>query len=184
MKLEHIDPNVIERAKKVRLLVLDVDGVLSDGKLYFTNNGEEIKAFNALDGHGIKLLQKSGVHIAIITGRDSQIVQRRAQNLGIAFIKQGREDKLAALEEIREDYSQQHSPIHYEQIAHMGDDHPDLLIIRQVGLGLTTANAHWSVKQRCHWQSQHKGGEGAVREACDLIMLAQDSFDTMIAPYL
>lgn len=179
MDINNIDTDIIERARNIKLLVLDVDGVLSDGKLYFSNSGEEIKAFNSLDGHGIKVLQKSGVQVAIITGRKSHIVQLRAENLGITLIKQGREDKLAALNELTDDMD-----ISMNQIAHMGDDHPDLPLIRRVGLGMTTANAHWVVKEHSHWQSQLDGGEGAVREACDLLMLAQGTFEASLAPYL
>ncbi len=179
MKLTDIDNAIIDRARKIKLLILDVDGVLSDGKLFFTNAGEEIKAFNSLDGHGIKALQKSGVRVAIITGRTSHIVEKRAAALGITILIQGREDKLAALEEIRQKH-----PFELEEIAHMGDDHPDLPLIKCLGLGLSVNNAHWLVKEHAHWVSQCNGGEGAVREACDLIMLAQDTFDQSISPYL
>ena len=179
MTLTDIDTAIVERARKIKLLVLDVDGVLTNGQLFFTNAGEEIKAFNSLDGHGIKALQKTGVHVAIITGRTSKIVEQRAAALGITRLIQGREDKLAALEEIR----QQH-PFELEEIAHMGDDHPDLPLIRCLGLGLSVNNAHWLVKQHAHWTSQFNGGEGAVREACDLIMLAQKTFDDSVAPYV
>ncbi len=176
-----IDPEIIERAKKIRLLILDVDGVLSDGKLYFSNSGEEIKAFNSLDGHGIKMLQKSGVDVAIITGRTSHIVQKRAQDLGIRFLIQGREDKLDALQEL---LTNDALKLGFEQIAHMGDDYPDLPIIRQVGLGLAPANAHRVIQHYSHWKSEYKGGEGAVREACDMIMQAQDSFNSALEFYL
>lgn len=179
MSMTNIHQDIIDRAKKIRLLVLDVDGVLSDGKLYFSNSGEEIKAFNSLDGHGIKMLQKTGVDVAIITGRTSHIVQNRAHNLGIHHLIQGREDKLAALEDLIEDHK-----IPLEHIAHMGDDYPDLPLIRRVGLGLAPANAHKVIKQHAHWQSQLKGGDGAVREACDFIMEAQNTFDTSLEPYL
>jgi len=173
-------PNdTIERAKNIRLLVLDVDGVLSDGKLFFSNSGEEMKAFNSLDGQGIKMLQQSGVDVAIITGRTSHIVEQRASNLGINYLLQGREDKLDALNELLTQ-----RPAEYSQIAHMGDDYPDLPLIRRVGLGLTTANAHYAIKHYSHWQSKANGGEGAVREACDMIMLAQDSFDRALNHYL
>lgn len=179
MDINTIESNIIDRAKKIRLLVLDVDGVLSDGKLYFTNSGEEIKAFHSLDGQGIKMLQNSGVKVAIITGRTSNIVQQRAQNLGITLLLQGREDKLDALNELITD-----KVLSYDEIAHMGDDYPDLPLIRRVGLGLTPANAHQTVAKHCHWQSQRKGGEGAVREACDLIMMAQGTFESALSPYL
>lgn len=171
--------DIIQRAKNIRLFVLDVDGVLSDGRLFFSNSGEEIKAFHSLDGHGIKMLQRSGVDVAIITGRTSHIVERRAHSLGIKYLLQGREDKLNALTELLEQ-----RPTEYHHIAHMGDDHPDLPLIRKVGLGLTTANAHYTVQHYSHWQSKANGGEGAVREACDLIMRAQGTFDDALANYL
>lgn len=177
--LDKTDASIVERATQIRLLVLDVDGVLSDGKLYFSNSGEEIKSFNSLDGHGIKMLQNSGVDVAIITGRTSHIVEMRAKNLGIKYLLQGREDKLNALNELLTEH-----PVEYSQIAHMGDDYPDLPLIRRVGLGLTTANAHPVVKQYSHWCSQLNGGDGAVREACDMIMMAQGSFAPALQKYL
>jgi 3-deoxy-D-manno-octulosonate 8-phosphate phosphatase (KDO 8-P phosphatase) len=161
------------------MLVLDVDGVLTDGKLYFGNDGSELKAFNILDGHGIKMLQASGVTVGIITGRQSDLVARRAQNLGIGILVQGREDKWQALQEILADH-----PLPLEQIAFMGDDWPDLAVMCRVGLALTPPNAHFSVRERAHWCSQARGGEGAVREACDLIMQAQGTFDAGLAPYI
>lgn len=179
MKLSEIDDSIIDRARKIKLLILDVDGVLSNGQLFFTNSGEEIKAFNSLDGHGIKMLQNSGVKVAIITGRTSHIVEKRAAALGITILVQGREDKLAALQEIRQEHS-----FELAQIAHMGDDHPDLPLIKCLGLGISVDNAHWLVKEYAHWISQFKGGEGAVREACDLIMLAQGTFDESITSYV
>ncbi|MFT7387937.1 MAG: 3-deoxy-D-manno-octulosonate 8-phosphate phosphatase (KDO 8-P phosphatase) [Candidatus Endobugula sp.] len=174
-----ISSDVMARAKNIRLLVLDVDGVLSDGKLFFSNSGEEMKAFNSLDGHGIKMLKQSGVDVAIITGRKSNIVEQRANSLGIDYLLQGREDKLNALNELLIQ-----RPTEYSQVAHMGDDYPDLPLIRRVGLGLTTANAHYAVKHYSHWRSKNNGGEGAVREACDMIMLAQDSFSSALKHYL
>ena len=179
MNLNTLPKDIIERAKKIKLLLLDVDGVLSDGKLYFTNTGDEIKAFNSLDGHGIKMLAKSGVETGIITGRTSDIVKKRAHDLKIHRLIQGREDKLNAMEELLADIN-----IALDEIAYMGDDWPDLPLIRRVGLGMTVANGNWVLKQHCHWQSQFKGGEGAVREACDLIMLAQGTFETQLSPYL
>ena len=179
MKLSEINDAIIDHARKIKLLILDVDGVLSNGQLFFTNSGEEIKAFNSLDGHGIKMLQNSGVKVAIITGRTSHIVEKRAASLGITILIQGREDKLAALQEIRQEHL-----FELAEIAHMGDDHPDLPLIKCLGLGISVDNAHWLVKEHAHWVSELKGGEGAVREACDLIMLAQGTFDESIKPYM
>ena len=128
-------------AKSIKLLLVDVDGVLSDGKLYFGNNGEEFKSFNIKDGLGIKLLQRNGIEVGIITGRSSKIVTKRAKDLGINIIIQGREDKLAALNEILEDDKKS---INYlmQEIAFLGDDLPDVSIIRKVGLGVAVGDAH------------------------------------------
>lgn len=174
-----MDSNLQARARQIKLLLLDVDGVLTDGKLYFTNSGEEFKAFCTLDGLGIKLLQASGVRVGIITGRNSQVVAQRARHLGVEFLVQGREDKWVALEEILK-----LEPLPLEQIAFMGDDWPDLPVMTRVGLALTVPNAHPSVSQRAHWCSQRVGGEGAVREACDLLMQAQGNFDRALATHL
>lgn len=170
---------IATRARRIKLLVLDVDGVLTDGKLYFSNNGDELKAFCTLDGHGIKLLQKSGVTVAIITGRKSELVAKRARDLGIQYLIQGREDKWDALQEILAD-----NPVSTEEIAFMGDDWPDLTVMCRVGLALTVTNAHTSIIERAHWQSRFRGGEGAVREACDLIMQAQGTYEAALAQYL
>lgn len=174
-----MDPNLQARARQIQLLLLDVDGVLTDGRLYFNNSGDEFKAFSTLDGQGIKLLQSSGVRVGIITGRQSQLVARRAEDLGVTLLIQGREDKWQALNELL-----QEQPVPLEDIAFMGDDWPDLGVMSRVGLALTVANAHPSVAQRAHWQSQLKGGEGAVREACDLLLQAQGHFEPLLASYL
>lgn len=176
--MTHTDP-VLERAQAIRLLILDVDGVLTDGRLYLGQDGQDIKAFNSLDGHGIKLLQRHGIGVAIVTGRTSAAVSRRAQELGIKLLIQGREDKWAALQELLES-----SPVAPEHMACMGDDLPDLTIMCRVALALTVPNAHPSVRQHAHWQSHARGGEGAVREACDLILRAQGLLDGAVADYL
>jgi len=131
---------LLNRAKAIRLLLLDVDGVLTDGRLYYGNNGEELKAFNIQDGLGIKLLQRNNVQVGIITGRSSELVARRASELGIKLIVQGREDKLTALEETLDAVSEE-SRLQMEQIAFLGDDLPDVAVIRRVGLGVAVANA-------------------------------------------
>jgi 3-deoxy-D-manno-octulosonate 8-phosphate phosphatase (KDO 8-P phosphatase) len=170
---------VLDKAKAIKLLVLDVDGVLSDGRLYFSNSGDEIKAFSTLDGQGIKMLQRSGVEVAIITGRSSELVTRRANNLGIEHLIQGREDKLTALNELIATVG-----VNYSEIAFLGDDLPDLAAIRKVGLGMTVANGHHFVVEHADWQTQARGGEGAVREACELIMRAQGSLRAALEAYL
>lgn len=171
----------IERAKAIQLLVLDVDGILSDGRITFSESGEELKSFNTLDGQGIKLLQSAGVQVAIITGRNSQIVAKRAADLGITLIAQGREDKFTALQEL---LARMPNPPALEHIAHMGDDLPDLLVMCKVGLALTVPNAHKEVKSRAHWQSSREGGFGAVREACDALLQAQNSYDAVIEKFI
>ncbi|WP_461519043.1 3-deoxy-manno-octulosonate-8-phosphatase KdsC [Porticoccus sp.] len=170
---------VINQAKQVRLLLLDVDGVLTDGRLYYGNNGEELKAFNIQDGLGIKLLQKNGVKVGIITGRSSALVARRAKELGIELVVQGREDKLNALNDFlaTSDYQ-------LEQIAFLGDDLPDLAVIRRVGLGVAVANARPMLAAHALWQTTASGGHGAVRELAELILQAQNKLEPTLADYL
>jgi len=167
-----------DKAQSVKLLALDVDGVLTDGRIYYGNNGEELKAFNIKDGLGIKLLQRAGVAVAIITGRESEIVSRRAGELGIAEIIQGREDKREALVELckRLDLS-------LTDCAYMGDDLPDLAAIQSVGLGLTVADAASCLRESAHWCSTRRGGDGAVREACELILAAKGVLSNFEAGY-
>jgi 3-deoxy-D-manno-octulosonate 8-phosphate phosphatase (KDO 8-P phosphatase) len=176
-QLKTID--LTRQASYVRLLALDVDGVLSDGKLYFGNQGEEIKAFNSLDGHGIKMLQASGVKVAIVTGRTSNIVAQRAKQLGIELVLQGREDKLKALYELTE-----HLRLDWNAMAYIGDDLPDLAAIIKVGLGISVPNAAKTMAQYSQYVTRLSGGHGAVREVCDLIMQAQGTWDEALAPYL
>ncbi|MDZ7922553.1 MAG: HAD hydrolase family protein [Marinagarivorans sp.] len=175
------DNRALERARNIRMLVLDVDGVLSDGRITYSESGEELKSFNTLDGHGLKSLQRAGFLVAIVTGRKSQIVARRCQDLGITLIAQGREDKFVALQELLATLD---NPPQLEHIAHMGDDLPDLLIMQKVGLALSVANAHTEVANRSHWQSARKGGFGAVREACDALLIAQDKYQDALSHYI
>jgi 3-deoxy-D-manno-octulosonate 8-phosphate phosphatase (KDO 8-P phosphatase) len=165
-------------ATAVRLLALDVDGVLTDGLIYYGNAGEELKAFNIKDGLGIKLLQKAGVRVAIITGRQSQIVARRALELGIEDVVQGREDKRQALIEL----CQRHG-IRMEECAYMGDDLPDLAAITSAGLGMTVADASAAVRDAAHWRSRFNGGGGAVREACEFILCAKGEWSALAAEF-
>ncbi|GAB5453298.1 MAG: HAD-IIIA family hydrolase [Halioglobus sp.] len=162
------NPPATERAAAVRMLVLDVDGVLTDGRLYYSNTGDEFKAFNIKDGLGIKLLQNAGVKVAIITGRESDIVKRRAAELGIEEVVQGREDKRQALLELC-----QRQSLSAEDCAYMGDDLPDLGAIVASGLGMTVNNASRAVREAAHWCSDCDGGDGAVREACEFILAAR-----------
>lgn len=168
-----------QRAAAIRLAIFDVDGVLTDGRLYFMPDGTEFKSFNTLDGHGIKMLINSGVEVAIISGRKSPLVERRAANLGIKHLIQGREDKLNALAELREIV-----PVELEEIAFLGDDLPDLPVMRRVGLGMAVASADAFVRQHAHGVTQAMGGAGAAREFCEFIMRAQDTLDAAQAAYL
>jgi 3-deoxy-D-manno-octulosonate 8-phosphate phosphatase (KDO 8-P phosphatase) len=166
------------RAAVVRLLALDVDGVLTDGLIYYSSSGDELKAFNIKDGLGIKLLQKVGVRVAIITGRQSEIVARRARELGIADVLQGREDKRQALLEV----CQRHN-IAMEECAYMGDDLPDLGAIIAAGLGMTVADASFTVREAADWRSRYNGGCGAVREACEFILSAKGEWSALAADF-
>ena len=170
---------LIERAKAIRLAIFDVDGVLTDGRLYFMPDGTEFKSFNTLDGHGIKMLIASGVEVAIISDRKSPLVERRAANLGIKHLIQGREDKLTALAELREIV-----PVEMHEIAFLGDDLPDLPVIRRAGLGMAVATADTFVREHAHGVTRAAGGAGAAREFCELIMRAQGTLDQAQAAYL
>ena len=161
--------------KNLQLLALDVDGVLSDGRLYYTDQGEEFKSFNIRDGLGIKLLQRAGITVAIITGRTSAIVTRRAAELGIAHVVQGREDKLEALLDLCGNLK-----IDLSNVAYMGDDLPDRKAIMAVGLGATVADAASDVAAIADWQSRLPGGQGAVRELAEAWLRSLDLWDALI----
>ena len=175
---ENYPSTVIKAAQKIKLILLDVDGVLTDGRLYYGNNGEELKAFDIQDGLGIKLLQKGDIEVGIITGRSSILLTRRTEELGIELVVQGREDKLTALNEILEGRA-----IDLEEIAFVGDDLPDLAVIRRVGLGITPANGNHIVASQALWQTKKGGGQGAVREVAELILNAQGKLEALLAPY-
>ena len=163
-----MDAALQERASNVRMLVLDVDGVLTDGKLYFDHAGNEMKAFNTRDGLGMKALQRSGIEVAVITGRKSEIVAQRMAQLDIEHVYQGREDKLNAFRHLLEA-----TGLDAEQVCFAGDDWIDLPVLLRVGLAVTVADADEHVKEHAHWITQRNGGEGAVREICNLILAAQ-----------
>src|SRR5688572_18312051 len=166
------------RARAIKLLALDVDGVLTDGRLYFSNSGEEMKSFSTLDGQGIKLLQGSGVIVALISARSSQLVSNRASNLGIQYVLQGSDNKLETLTGIM-----QKLELDFSEVAYVGDDLPDLACIRKVALGVTVPNGHWLIKKMAFCTTTCSGGSGAVREVCDWILLAQGNFDDAVAEY-
>jgi 3-deoxy-D-manno-octulosonate 8-phosphate phosphatase (KDO 8-P phosphatase) len=171
--------NITRKAKKIKLLILDVDGVLTDGKLFFDEQGREYKFFHARDGLGLKLLRQTGVEVAIISGRKSASVALRMKNLGIKIVYQGQEDKIAAFNEILKNLA-----IVPEQVAHMGDDLPDLSIMCRVGLSIAVDDANFAVKDYADWCTDLPGGLGAVREVCDFIMHAQGQRDALINSYL
>ncbi|WP_020409655.1 KdsC family phosphatase [Hahella ganghwensis] len=177
--LQNAPQSLVDKLKDIKLLALDVDGVLSDGTLYFSANGDEIKGFSILDGLGIKLLQDNGIIVAIITGRSSPLTSRRAENLGIKHIAQGREDKKIALLELCRQLN-----LALEDCAYVGDDLPDLSAIRACSAGFTVPNAHWFVRQHADYCTQSPGGQGAVREVCDLILSSQGKLQTALEAYL
>ena len=160
--------NIIERAKKIKLLLMDCDGVLTDGKLYFSEDGEIMKVFHVRDGQGIVSWHKAGFVSGIISGRNSRIVERRANELGIKFIKQGSQDKLSDFAEIIEE-----SGISAEETAYIGDDIPDIPLLKVVGLSFTPSDAAKEVLSNVGIVLQNKGGNGAVRELTDLLLEAK-----------
>jgi len=164
-----------ERAANIRMLVLDVDGVLTDGKLYFDHAGNESKAFNARDGLGLKALQRCGIEVAVITGRNCKAVTHRMNQLGIKHVYQGQLKKLDALLELLE-----LTGLDAEQVCFAGDDWIDLPVLSRVGLAVSVANGEERVKQHAHWITSNKGGDGAVREICNLILNAQEKEQTIV----
>ncbi|MDR5736777.1 MULTISPECIES: HAD family hydrolase [unclassified Caballeronia] len=169
----------VERASRIRLMAFDIDGVFTDGSLYFTATGDTMKSFNSLDGYGLKQLERIGVQTAIITGRQSGIVAARAKELGITHLYQGVEDKTVALEELLAK-----TGISATDAGYMGDDWPDLAVMGRCGFAAAPANAHPEVVQRVHFVATLRGGHGAVREVCDAILRAQGRYDDMLAAAL
>ena len=165
-------------ASNIKLLALDVDGVLTDGTLYFYADGDTLKAFNSLDGHGLKMLRSVGIAIAIITGRTSRIVEMRSAELGIDVLLQGREDKLTALNEVCEQLN-----LTLGQAAYMGDDLPDLAAIQAAGLGISVPNAATGVAEQADLVTSAYGGRGAVREACEQILQAKGYWQDIARSY-
>ena len=171
--------DILAKAAQIKLVVFDVDGVLTDGSLFVGDDGQEYKAFHSRDGLGMKLLRKSGVEIGIITARTSEVVKHRMENLDIEHVYQGRLEKLPALEELLAKLG-----LSFEQTAYVGDDVVDLPVMRQVGLAIAVQDAHPLAKQHAHWQTPHGGGRGAARDVCELIMEAQQTLDIQLKPYL
>lgn len=171
--------DVTSKARRVRLAVFDVDGVMTDGTLYLTDSGEQMKGFNSRDGLGIRLLQDSGIGTAILTGRRSQCVELRAKEIGISHVFQGVSDKAEGMARLLADLG-----ISSEEASYMGDDLPDLPAMFGCGLRATVPEAPELVRRHADYVTRAAGGRGAVREFCELLMRAQGTFDTQIARYL
>lgn len=171
--------NIHEQAAKVRLMGFDVDGVMTDGRLYFGPQGDFCKAFFSRDGLGLKLLAKSGVKLAIITGRDSPIVTQRAANLGIELVLQGVEDKRSAMAQLLDQ-----AGLDFADAGYMGDDLIDLPLLRACAFSASVPDGHALVRQHAGYVAQAPAGAGAVREVCELLLRAQGSWDRVMAPYL
>ncbi|MCL5975729.1 MAG: 3-deoxy-manno-octulosonate-8-phosphatase KdsC [Gammaproteobacteria bacterium] len=167
--------DIAARAKLIKLVIFDVDGVLTDGSIIIGDDGEEYKAFHSRDGHGMKLLQYTGVDIAIITGRTSRVVEHRMQSLGINLVYQGQKVKLPAFEELLKTLK-----LKPEQCAYVGDDWVDLSIMSRVGLAIAVQDADAVVKKHAHWITPSKGGKGAARDVCELIMEGQGTLQDQI----
>jgi 3-deoxy-D-manno-octulosonate 8-phosphate phosphatase (KDO 8-P phosphatase) len=167
------------KAAQVKLMGFDVDGVLTDGSLYYTSQGDEMKVFSSADGHGLKMLAGGGVRLAIITGRTSRAVELRAQNLGIDLVLQGVDDKRLAMSTLLSDFG-----LGFEQAGYAGDDVVDLPLMRACGFSATVADAHPLVRQRADFAAGRNGGRGAVREICEFILAAQGKLDDALAAYL
>ena len=171
--------DILLRAKSIRLIAFDVDGIMTDGGLYLSDSGEEFKRFNSLDGHGLKMLKASGVELAIITGRTSRCVELRAHSLAITHLYQGITDKLDAMQNLLAKLQ-----LPAQAAAFMGDDVVDLPVMRRVGLAISVPDAPQVVRDHAHHVTQRDGGHGAVREACELLMSAQGTLDMQLSPYL
>jgi len=177
--LARIEPSLRARLAGLKLMVFDVDGVLTDGGLWYTEQGETLKRFNALDGHGLKMLAVSGVQVALVTGRESPIVARRAAELGLGAVRQNVRDKVAVLTELCARFS-----VALEQTGFMGDDLIDLPAMQRAGFAASVPDAPTYITQAAHWVSERRGGHGAARECCDLILAAQQRLGIFFQPGL
>ena len=173
------EKELLEKAANIKLAVFDVDGVLTNGQLILGESGDEYKAFHVRDGHGLVMLLESGCHIAVITARSSSIVAERMASLGIRYVYQGEKDKGARLMSLIDELG-----IQREQVAYTGDDVIDLPAMTKVGLPIAVADARPEVKEYADWVTKERGGQGAAREVCELIMKAQGKFDAKIKAYL
>ena len=174
----NFDPALLLRAQGVRVAFFDVDGVLTDGGLLFTESGETLKRFSTLDGHGLKMMQKAGITPAVITGRDSAPLRTRLQALGITHVRYGTEDKAPAAQEMLDALG-----LDWSQAAHMGDDWPDLPVMTRVAFACAPSNAHVEVRAVAHYVTQREGGHGAAREFCDLLLVASGRYADLLRDY-
>ena len=171
-------PELLLKAQGIRVAFFDVDGVLTDGGLLFTQAGETIKRFNTLDGHGLKLLQRAGITPAVITGRDSKPLRLRLAALGIVHVHYGTEDKRPAAQQTLQSLG-----LDWSQAAAMGDDWPDLAVMNRCALACAPHNAHEEVKAASHFITRARGGEGAAREVCDLLLVASGKYAALLEEY-
>lgn len=167
------------KAKAIKMVIFDVDGVLTNGSLIIGDDGQEYKAFHSRDGHGIKMLLKTGVEVAIITGRTSEVVNHRIRDLGIKTVYQGQHDKTIAFADLLASKN-----LTADECAYVGDDVVDLPVMGQVGLAIAVQDAHPMVTQHAHWQTPSKGGQGAGRDVCEMIMEAQGHLQSELQSYL
>ncbi len=173
------DPALLLKAQGIQIAFFDVDGVLTDGGLLFSESGESLKRFNTLDGHGLKLLQSAGITPVIVTGRDSPALRARLKNLGIEHAHFGTENKRPAAEKTLQDLG-----LSWGQAAAMGDDWPDLPLLCLAAFSCAPANAHCEVRARADYVTPERGGEGAVRSFCDTLLLANGHYQRLFAPYI
>ena len=170
-----VSTQVLSKASHIKLLILDVDGVMSDELIYMGNSGEELKAFNVRDGYGIRCVLTSGIEVAIITGRKAKLLEDRCQTLGITHLWQGQSDKRIAYHELLT-----HLSLTPDQVAYIGDDLIDWPVMAEVGLSVAVGDAHPLLRPRAHYITTLNGGHGAVREVCDLLLLAQGKLEGAI----
>jgi 3-deoxy-D-manno-octulosonate 8-phosphate phosphatase (KDO 8-P phosphatase) len=171
--------DILEKAKNIELVIFDIDGVMTDGSLFFDNNGDEYKAFNSLDGHGLRMLQECGVKVAVITGRQSELVKHRMHDLGVTLLYQGYRDKTPAFDALLKEVK-----LNKDQITYVGDDVVDLPIMSRLNFAIAVQNAHPFVKQHAHWITERSGGKGAVRDVCEFILEAKGLLNDKLRSYL
>jgi 3-deoxy-D-manno-octulosonate 8-phosphate phosphatase (KDO 8-P phosphatase) len=179
VKYHESEEEIRERAIRIKLLILDVDGVLTDGGLIWHADGKESKIFHVHDGHGIRLVQRAGIEVALLTGRSSQVVAHRAKDLGIKLVAQGSRNKLTDYEEML-----RQRQLDDLDVAYVGDDLVDIPVFKRVGLAVAVAGSATYVNSHCHVTTQNQGGQGAVREICDFLLQAQGKWEEVTTPYM